>query len=626
MRPLLLRLMPSLLSILPLVILAAPLSAADAPTQAKPQDLSKMAREAKLLFKQPDPAIVEKAKADLLEATDALEQFLASGGPAKLQGWKKYLKWDAMQQAMDKKGGPDLKVLNKIIPLYFKPKVTGLELKQFVAVRKALRKYSDAVFFAASKQFRKQYEQQLDTLAKELETYAKKPTGDLGATIGSRLDYIQRTGLANDFVAAVRARFWHPNLHVVFSRDFLNMNIERKVNDSRDIEDYILRTSMHGHVHTVGKVEGELSPSSNQVAIDIRLRAIALSENVGQHGRVTIYTDGTTEIDASKRILFDQKGIRLQPAEASCETSTVVTGIGARCCLIRRLAQRSIARKKGQAEVIASQHAEERVERQLNAEVAEMTGKAAANYDKKFRQPLLRLDRFPKLFNCQTTDKAITITALQVHATQLAAPGNLPAMEKGLDASVRVHESIAANFAEGIIGGITLTDERLAEMVKNATGKVPEELRITPDKDPWSITFTKRQPASVQFRDDTIRIAIRGYRFTRGEQPPLKKRTEISATYKLKKTPNGLLLVRQGEVQVNFLRHSGFLSVRLVTYKTFLRNKMSAVFKEELGGKKSDLKGPMKKLAQLQIEQAISNKGWLTLGWKLPSKTKTANK
>ena len=89
---------------------------------------------------------------------------------------------------------------------------------------------------------------------------------------------------------------------------------------------------------------------------------------------------------------------------------------------------------------------------------------------------------------------------LQAGRDQLAAPNAPPALTGKFDLAVRMHESLVGNLSQAVLGGVTLTDERLVEIIKDATGKVPEELAITEEDDPWSITFASELPIEVRFQ------------------------------------------------------------------------------------------------------------------------------
>ena len=65
------------------------------------------------------------------------------------------------------------------------------------------------------------------------------------------------------------------------------------------------------------------------------------------------------------------------------------------------------------------------------------------------------------------------------------------------------------------IAGLTITDERVAQLTKEATGSVPDALQTTNDK--WSLSFAWNQPVTVEFDDQKLTITIRARRLTSGE-------------------------------------------------------------------------------------------------------------
>jgi hypothetical protein len=168
-----------------------------------------------------------------------------------------------------------------------------------------------------------------------------------------------------------------------------------------------------------------------------------------------------------------------------------------------------------------------------------------------------------------------------------------------------------------MLGDVTLTDERVAEMVKNLTGSVPDELAITPEKDPWSITFTAELPVDVRMDDQGFKIMIRGKRFTRSDQE-IRKVIEISASYKVEQAGDGAKLTRQGDLQVDFVGVPR-LNVSQVAMKTFIRKKFESLLKPEIVTEGLALPNRWKDVGKFRLEQLHCDDGWLALSWRQPS-------
>jgi hypothetical protein len=199
---------------------------------------------------------------------------------------------------------------------------------------------------------------------------------------------------------------------------------------------------------------------------------------------------------------------------------------------------------------------------------------------------------------------------------QLAAATPPPEMEQNHDFSLRLHESFVGNFSEAAIGGVTLTDERLVEILEENDQEVPDELKIDPSKDPWSITFAATQPIRVEFNDQQVKLVIRGRRFTRGEQV-VSAEMDIWAVYDISRTQEGATLTRNGEVQAEYTK-GGFENAAKIAVKTLMRKKFDALFKPEIVGEGLQLQGQMGEAGPLKLGQLDVSRGWLALGWSLP--------
>ena len=171
--------------------------------------------------------------------------------------------------------------------------------------------------------------------------------------------------------------------------------------------------------------------------------------------------------------------------------------------------------------------------------------------------------------------------------------------------------------AEQAIAGLRLTDERIAELVKEVTGSVPEELQLSDDKVPWSISFDWQQPLTVEFDNQTTTVAVRGRSFTNGERT-LNKVMEISATYVMHTSPAGVLLTRQGDIEVNFpsQREGDRLSATEIIFRTLMQSKFAGLFKSEIKGEGVVLPNRWEAIGRLQLDELSTRDGWLSLGWK----------
>ena len=227
---------------------------------------------------------------------------------------------------------------------------------------------------------------------------------------------------------------------------------------------------------------------------------------------------------------------------------------------------------------------------------------------------MLRRGEFPQDLRFQTAQGVLRVIWRQASASQLAAPTVPPPVEGHPDLAVRVHESMVSNFSRAMIGGVTLTDKRLVEILEEGEGEVPEALKISDDKEPWSITFASNEPVNAVFADDTIRFAIRGRRFALGDRV-VGNTLEMSAVYKLEKTPEGAKFTRQGDVSVEYIKLQGQLGLDQIAVRTVMREKFEALFAPEFNTTGLKLPGRWENTGKLHLERLISRDGWLSLAW-----------
>ncbi len=582
-------------------------------SQARPDQLAVVARAAKLRFQPITDEDVEQAKSELVRAIRALDRFLASGNANNRAVWQTFLRWKELQDQVSS-AAPEAEVLRQNEERFSRNE-PGLELANFRKVRDAIRRYREIVSASTGMQ-REKYAEQLDKLADLLERFQQTNSADISGEIGPILGWLESSQQAPYLVAAVRQHYWRPNVFAEVSSDFLAAGIDDEVNETVEVNDFYKGTDLHGTATTIGRLGLVLVPDSDRASFEIRLSGTAVSKNVGYHGPVTIYSSGVTQINARKPLVADELGLRLNPATARCQTDSNIEGVAAKSCLVQRIASRQAQSSQPGAEAWASRKAERQVAQRMDRQSSEMLAEPNHKFLEKFRNPLIRRGEFPRTFKLNTTSDRLFLTGMQANARQLGAPNAPPQADGTHDLTLRIHESLVGNFSEALIGGETLTDERLEKLVLDLTGEIPDELKIGPDKDPWSITFAADRPIDTQFKDDMLTISVRGRRFTRQDQN-LRYAVDITAIYKVEKSPEVTKLVRQGDVEVVFVNDKN-LGVGQVTFKTFIRRKFAALFRPEIVGEGLRLKGRWEHIGRLNLADFKSQGGWVAAGWQRP--------
>jgi len=585
---------------------------------SSPEQLAAQALADKAAFRPLGADQLQRRAQQTRAALRELDAFLASSGEANRQAWKTYLQWDQIERQVQPGVDPDPAVLEAVGARYYAG-APGLELAPFVKVRDALRALHAVRLARDEAQLRQQYDAQLERLAGLLTDHAAAPTAEKSQAIGAALAWLEEMGQTPALAAAVRQTYSRPNLLVRVSERLVAAGIQDEVDDVAPVADTILGTKIQGTGRTVGQVSAYLTPTQDRAAVDILLAGTTTTNTIGRNGPVSIHSSGLTTVSGRKRLLIDTVGIQSQAATAECTTRTNIGSISAGSRMgsrmIERFAWRRASKQKPRAEWVAARHAEQRVTRRMDQRSQKLLSDANRAYLRDLKQPLERRGAFPARLNFSSTSDHLYLTALQAGPAQLAAPSAPPDLTGDTDLTVRLHESLVNNSAEAALAGMTLTDERLVQLLEDAKREVPAELQIGPEKDPWSITFAWQQPVTVVFHGDQVVVSVRGRRFSRGDQQ-LNKLMNISATYRLEKTPTGARLVRQGDVDVNYPgREDQRQGVREVAFKTFMRTKFDALFKPEIVGEGITLPGRWEKAGKLQLHELVAQNGWLSLGW-----------
>ncbi len=569
--------------------------------------LSRAVLDSQSGFTPVTPEQVATAKASLVTATAQLDRYLSGANGTK---WKKYLRFGELQAQLTAEK-PDLAKLADIYYLFTANQV-GLERPVFSNVADALERYVNDLA-AQDEKLKDQFDEQLKALATALDDYTKSPTPELAAAIGRRLGWLKNRRQTPVLVDVIRQDLSRPNLLIVASERLVGAGIAQPVDEVAPVRDFILGTSISGTGRLTGTVTAELVPSKTSAMFDTMLAGRVHSRTVGLNGPATIYSNGATALAGRKRIVLNQEGFLVYPATAAANTNTRVTGIGG-SGIVQRVASRRIGEQKPQAERIAADHAADRVRARLDQQVNPQIAQANANFQTKFRQPLIRRREYPQIA-FQTTAEELRVNVLAANRNQLAAPGTPPKLAASSDIGIQVHESAINNLAATLVGGVTLKEEELQKQVVEIRGSLPDSLKSDDGRDPWSITFARNQPITVRLNDGTIDITVRGQRYTSGDQD--FRAMNVTARYQAKLgEPNErgvrtIKLIRQGDLEIVPPGGARRLSGREITLRTLLEKRFGKLFEQEIVYDEMVLPGRWRQAGLLDPRQLDLKDGWL---------------
>jgi len=571
-------------------------------------------------FRPVSEAGLAAAASRLRVAMGPLESLLARSPSG--DNWKKYLDWPALQAQAASGMAADPATLRRLQKLLDAGE-NGLEMHQFVAVRRAVTAYAEAAEAAKTPAAEATYTQRLDKLAAAVAAAAATGTTEPLDPVGPLLAKLADSGQAPGVVARVRSAVDRPNLYLDIDESLLGSAVNRVVDERAPIDDTVLGTRVRGSGHTRGLVLLDFVPALDRAIVDIALDATNHSDTRGTQGPVTVHTHGTTKVDARKRIMIDDQRLSALPVEAHASTSTRTAGIGVNKRfgqrLIRRIASRKIAEMRPKAEAISEQKVRERVRQQFDTQTAGAIADAQAGYQRRFRQPLMERGWYPEMLNLSTSHDTLSIVARKALADQIAAFTPPPAVDPDAVMAARVHETLVNNVAEITLGGRTITQQFVEEQIKKNNATLPEALGNDVDQQPWSITFAKRKPVELDADDARVKMTVRGAKFTSGDRefPAM----DIWAAYRIEPADGKIRLVRDGDVQIyppGFVPGGGEkLTVAETSLRRILQKRFGKVFKEVVDVEPLKMPGQLQGAGPLPMEQLVARKdGWVAAGWR----------
>lgn len=599
-----------------LAALAAPASA-QLPTQQL-ERLANEALQAQETFRPASDAALDSAADGLRQVMVPLDKLLARS--ASGADWRTYLDWPALQaQAASGKAG-DPATLRRLEEL-LNATETGLDMPEFVRVRKAVTRYAE-VADAARGNGANRMSQRLGSLASSLLSASATGSAESLAPVPPILERLTEAGQAQTIVAAVRGANSRPNILLEVHESLLAQAVNRPVDQVMPVDEVVLGTRVRGTGHTNGNVRLDFVPSPDRAAFDLVFAATNVANTRGSQGPVTVSSRGVTSLGARRRFFLDEYTASASPVQASAETDTTITGLainskfGKR--MIRKIASRKIAETKPQAEAIAEGRARDRLRRQFQEQTEPALAQFRDQFQQKLRGPLEAQGLYPEMLHMNTSDTTLAITARKATARQLAAASLPPAADIGNQISARVHESAINNMLEEKLGGRVITQADVDRMARESKATMPESLGSDPDQKPWAVTFAKHRPVTVAVDDGRVKLMVRGDKFVSGDRsfPGM----DIWATYAIATSTEGMHLIREGDVQIyppGFKPGGGEkLSMAETSLRRILQKRFDKLWKQVIDIPDLPLQGELAAAGPLPMKQLVARKdGWVVAGW-----------
>ena len=575
--------------------------------------------------------VMSESLTKLRQDVNQLQSYLNGNGEIGAK-WAKVLFLDELRATVNQ-ASPDLNTLDRIYGRFHSHQ-WGLEVTEIRQVAKGLNDYILLRMIIAE-------DIDLSDGLKEATTRliaalkkGNKSSFDTTAEINEIVSWLEDNRQAPEVCQAVRRLTGKYNFYAQVSDKLVLKFLNRPVDQSEQVTEYIVGRPQSGRIRTVGSTSGKLNPDPDKINLSIILNAVASGNMVSQARNVTVTSASNNTLYVVKEIHFDGSQLTSPPARGAAQVRSTITGINSPGGLVQSAATNRVNEMKPQADAEATYKARVRAENAMNREVGALINNANA----RFRQTseLYRArGLYPDPFDCSTTEHALIFNARVSDGIPLI-PQAAPSAPNNSDVYIAIHQSALMETCKTMLGDLKanqrvfmaiaqsmLPEDAYNELAKNAAKKqnnVPGGY----------VYFNADYPVNVEFNNNTITISIRFDGFQGKDSSGMQNiPMNLTTAYKIDKVDkNGVSFVRVKEPEL--VPRDFETGVRkLTTQETTLRNRLQGELKDSLPpsfliqprklDELSDQSNPnaVKITGTLQPVAAKAANGWLTINWQL---------
>ena len=289
-----------------------------------------------------------------------------------------------------------------------------------------------------------------------------------------------KTSNFDDLLIAIRKVCKRPNFWLQVSDRLINDLLNSAVNpisDSQCVAECILDTSITGTAVVSANASVSTTEASDRAVLKVNLNGSSTSDTIGYHKPVNIKSVGNTNFSAEKTVCISDAAFTAGQSAAVASTDTTICSIAkvGRPFLrkvIERVAWKRACQQKSQAEFIASQKFECKLEAAFDQRLDSALVKARAFYDERVRSPLAKLGILPKNLSFSSTSKSVSVGATLAKPEMIGAPNapkSLPASSLQSDLTLRIHDSLLMSKSPNHVPPEVL-DRLINEFLSNIRG------------------------------------------------------------------------------------------------------------------------------------------------------------
>ena len=466
------------------------------------------------------------------------------------------------------------------------------------------------------------FESRLGQIKQSIETLQNGYDRAAANTLGSAIGFMTHAQQLPELLTAIKAKYSMPNFMLSVSESALTNFADRPVNETSPVSERILDQDIFGTAYTRGNIRIDAVNDPNQAHFSIQLLGRVHSDSYSENGPVTVYSGSDGDVEARRSILLNAYGLLEYSPYGAANLHSYFQGSSARP-IFKRIVSRIYDKKKGKYEPIATRRAEMRLVDEFREETNEAIrdGRQQLANTRVENKRLLALR--PNMY-MTTTDSHFWMVGHRDGVDQIGSPIKAMRSAAKTDIQVHMHESIVNNFFQSALGGKQIDSKNYRQQLGDIFGPIAIDVQDDPNEEKFTIVFARRRPLEVQFDNNRVVIRVTGQQFYR-EDNLIRHGMYIYVRFKFVRTQNGVQLVRDGDVDVEFVTPD--VNAEKSAFRSFLRDRLNAIANEPENNKPINLADNLmpvdqvpqlqdaKKLRQLNLANLNINDGWFNVGW-----------
>lgn len=582
---------------------------------------------------------LDLAESNLLNRIAATQSYFRRASTSEnFEAWMRYLDLEPLTNAITDdesvsvRGRAAIEIRSKMRGVE-----QGLELRAMVSLRESLDRYIVALRYSDPKRGIARIKSQLDSIVDLLSPeQSVRSWRDLSAEDIDKLELLLTSlvevGQARDLAMKVRSRFSHPNMHVWINGQRITDAIARPVNNPTDVNDCILGTRLLGQARVDGMVTAQLLPQDGYIRLWLRMDGRFTTTARGFRKPITLDSSGTGPVYAARQMAITEKSVVLGETIATADLTTKINRINHPLRIVRKIAARKAGESKPMADRISERRLRQRVLDQFDSETSEASKRTFPDIDQQTRPWLRRLD-FPAITRTiGSTDQDVYVRASMQRPFGFSAsrpapspsviqsPVSGPVSGKAL-ATLQVHQSIAGNTVGPLLAGETFTPERIERIAEVLKASLEPKSAEEDGSLGFEIDFANLRPVFIEAENQTLRLGIRGTRFSEGDRE-LKRPLEVSAIYRPVYGVDGKAwLLRDEKIELSF-PGTKRLSLSQTAIKSNIEKGFNDLFPQELLQREfqvpASLGLPALAGRKLTVDSIDLSDGWISVKLRSP--------